>query len=670
MSNYRRLISYIYAYEGGVKGKNIGFAKLETRNGQCRIQVSVRKVFLGSQDMGVFLLSAGSEIFLGRIFVRNGAGEFRTSVAVDHVAGSEHNIEQCYGLTIHNMDDSWQNYTTIWEDAVAHAAEVELAEAVSELAEVQEVSQASEAALSEKKAGSIIENIDAEIQAQDQQTKEEVSAQDTGEEIPTTFVQPRKEEPQKILWPREEGQQAAGKTPDNEQAPGEKQPQLQQRFEEQHQEVQPEGQSQWSPQGQLEKELNEEVLETPKANAESQRMQENEARRQVGEQGQEQPQGQSQEQSQEQSREKSQLQEQPRIPRGEGAGSQGEIQVQPSPAQRVQPQQRRTSQVQFRQQRFQGSFSRRPVHGMPQQEQYYQEMPFQQPAPAPSYSMEAAKMMQPVMQQPAQPIQQPRQLMQAQPTQVLQEPFQTQTQSQQPMQPQSQQSMQPMTQPAQLMQQPIQSQPVQPQLQQPVMPPQSQQPIQPQDQQSIQLQGQQPVQQPMQSQGQQPVQQPMQPQGQQSMQPQLQQPAMPPTDWQQQPENPEQEEAKEGVDMETLWQHFCRTYPKIQAFDYDGNSEILTIKPQDIGLLPREIWTYGNNSFLLHGYYNHRYLILARLSVPNGGARFLLGVPGHYYSNEKYMASMFGFPNFVMSKNQPPNDNRFGYWYTDLRLGF
>ena len=28
MANYRRLISYIYAYEGGTKGKNVGFAKI------------------------------------------------------------------------------------------------------------------------------------------------------------------------------------------------------------------------------------------------------------------------------------------------------------------------------------------------------------------------------------------------------------------------------------------------------------------------------------------------------------------------------------------------------------------------------------------------------------------------------------------------------------------
>lgn len=55
MANYRRLISYIYAYEGGIKGKNVGFAKIENRKDQCRIQVSVRNVYVGSQDIGVYL---------------------------------------------------------------------------------------------------------------------------------------------------------------------------------------------------------------------------------------------------------------------------------------------------------------------------------------------------------------------------------------------------------------------------------------------------------------------------------------------------------------------------------------------------------------------------------------------------------------------------------------
>ena len=71
----------------------------------------------------------------------------------------------------------------------------------------------------------------------------------------------------------------------------------------------------------------------------------------------------------------------------------------------------------------------------------------------------------------------------------------------------------------------------------------------------------------------------------------------------------------------------------------------------------------------MHGYYNYRYLILARIGdETKGRTRYILGVPGNYYSNEKYMASMFGFPHFVLSKKQPSQDGRFGYWYADVRM--
>lgn len=138
-------------------------------------------------------------------------------------------------------------------------------------------------------------------------------------------------------------------------------------------------------------------------------------------------------------------------------------------------------------------------------------------------------------------------------------------------------------------------------------------------------------------------------------------------------ENPEvlkylRETEESTADPELMWQELRRSYPKIQPFDYEDGCEVLTIHPQDIGRLPRESWVYGNNSFLLHGYYSFRYLILVRLGNRKGKPRYLIGVPGHYFSSEKYMASMFGFPNFVLSKKQPPNDNRFGYWYTDIRL--
>ena len=138
-------------------------------------------------------------------------------------------------------------------------------------------------------------------------------------------------------------------------------------------------------------------------------------------------------------------------------------------------------------------------------------------------------------------------------------------------------------------------------------------------------------------------------------------------------ENPEKlarlEQEESAGSPELLWEAFRKRYPKIQAFDSPGTIEILTIRPQDIGLLPRENWTYGNNSFLLHGYYNYRYLVFARVGdEARKRVRYILGVPGHYYSSEKYMASIFGFPHFFLAKKQPVQNGRFGYWYADVSM--
>ena len=131
MAGYRRLISYIYAYEGEEKGKNIGFAKLEARNGQCRLSINVKKIYAGGNDMGVYLLSSGQEIFLGNIFIRNGSGDFRTCVNVENVMGTGCSMDSCIGLVIHEREE-WSVYKTVWEDAVAQAAELEFAEVTSE----------------------------------------------------------------------------------------------------------------------------------------------------------------------------------------------------------------------------------------------------------------------------------------------------------------------------------------------------------------------------------------------------------------------------------------------------------------------------------------------------------------------------------------------------------
>jgi len=114
---------------------------------------------------------------------------------------------------------------------------------------------------------------------------------------------------------------------------------------------------------------------------------------------------------------------------------------------------------------------------------------------------------------------------------------------------------------------------------------------------------------------------------------------------------------------ETLWEKLCHQFPKIRAFVDEPESLCLKIDLRDLRLLPSENWVLGNNSFLLHGYYNFRYLILTQQKED-----FILGIPGIYHPNEKVMASMFGFQEFKPVKACDKMLGQFGYWYRKVIL--
>ncbi len=483
MSNYRRLISYIYAYEGEVKGKNIGFVKLESRGGQCKLSVNVKKVYVGGSDLGVYLLAPGREISLGNIFIRSGAGEFRAVIPVENVGDSGIGMDSCYGLSIHEPSDGWRCYTTIWEDAVAHAAEIELADVTSANVREQEAADPEK----EETALPISKEIEEQLAKEELQRENEPMIQNPAfvEDLASQDLhKPNAEKEEEELTGDEDGAGAgAGEDPGAGM----------------ELEMGSEGES-------------EDMEREAEAEAETEA--------EAGElSGQGIP-----------------------VPCGLSGDTMRRSPLpQSAPPQCPPPEGVPALSPEF----FQRPVPESAQHPVPESVQRPAPESAQRPAP------ESAQCPPPAHHHPA-PAGQP----------------------------------------------------------------------------------------------------PRQPIGDDAALKRL------------------EEEEQSRFAHQNVWERLRKKCPKIQAFDYDNPCEILTIKPQDIGLLPREAWIFGNNSFLLHGYYNYRYLILARLESPQGGRpRYLLGVPGHYYSNEKYMATMFGFANFVLSKNQPPKDGRFGYWYTDIKVG-
>lgn len=107
------------------------------------------------------------------------------------------------------------------------------------------------------------------------------------------------------------------------------------------------------------------------------------------------------------------------------------------------------------------------------------------------------------------------------------------------------------------------------------------------------------------------------------------------------------------------------SFPKMYPFEDNEIAWCVRIEPQDIGNLPMENWSYGNNSFLLHGFYCYSHLIFARINDKTGG-RYIIGVPGIYHNREKFMAKMFGFDSFKSIKRKDLRTGEFGYWYAPI----
>lgn len=113
-----------------------------------------------------------------------------------------------------------------------------------------------------------------------------------------------------------------------------------------------------------------------------------------------------------------------------------------------------------------------------------------------------------------------------------------------------------------------------------------------------------------------------------------------------------------------LWSRLENTFPKVIAFEDEPEIPCLKIDLKDLEYLPKENWGLANNSFLLHGYYNFRYLILAKM----GDNQYMIGIPGMFHNNERFMAAMFGFDHFKPVKEYKPLTGHFGYWYQWLTM--
>ena len=118
---------------------------------------------------------------------------------------------------------------------------------------------------------------------------------------------------------------------------------------------------------------------------------------------------------------------------------------------------------------------------------------------------------------------------------------------------------------------------------------------------------------------------------------------------------------------EQKWKFLLENYPVLTPFEGEENILCIRMELRDIRVLPKRYWYLGNNSFLLHGFFNYRYLVFG-MEESEEGKRWFIGVPGVFQSQEKVMASIFGFPEYKSEKKSGQKTGRFGYWYRYLEM--
>ena len=115
---------------------------------------------------------------------------------------------------------------------------------------------------------------------------------------------------------------------------------------------------------------------------------------------------------------------------------------------------------------------------------------------------------------------------------------------------------------------------------------------------------------------------------------------------------------------DTKWEQLSSIYPHIHPFR--DAREFLSVGPEDFVVLRERCYQMTHNSFLLHGYYNYRHLLLLRQDTA-GQAKYYIGVPGNFYEREKQVARMFGFESFEGTR-EPAWEGDFGYYLISVEL--
>jgi hypothetical protein len=99
----KRFITYLFEYENGKKGKNVGFIRVDIRNAVCRMEIRLHNLYRYQGKGQIYLLVNPEKLTglsIGNIVVSQGRGEAGYTFSADEIAGSDYPFSEVIGVGI------------------------------------------------------------------------------------------------------------------------------------------------------------------------------------------------------------------------------------------------------------------------------------------------------------------------------------------------------------------------------------------------------------------------------------------------------------------------------------------------------------------------------------------------------------------------------------------
>ncbi len=126
MAEYKRMILYMYQYENGEKKKNVGYARVESRNGQCRVTLHMQLLGLMDGVFPTYMIRRQDNdmelIYLGDSILKNQVMDCRLITKASNIGDSGYGLSDVGGILLFLNEKVF--YATQWDDKAIVLEEV------------------------------------------------------------------------------------------------------------------------------------------------------------------------------------------------------------------------------------------------------------------------------------------------------------------------------------------------------------------------------------------------------------------------------------------------------------------------------------------------------------------------------------------------------------------